>query len=306
MKGFLITLAVTAVAIVIVTYILPAVKFANPEDHVPQLVILAVLIGLVNSLIKPIAGILSFPINAMTLGLFGLVVNGLFLLLIAYVANTYFDVPFTIAGFPNSGLSVDVFDQRDRGRRADEPDHDGHRARRPGLASVTPDALRAAARRFGTPVYVTSVAALDAAEAELRGAFPDPWLRAYSVKANDVPAIIRRLGERGLAANVVSSGEWAAARKAGIGNDADHARGHRQDARRPPGRGAGGRRRRSAALGGRGEPGGARGAGWRWPGGPGSAVGAGRRSTSSSASTRTWRPRPTPASPSAAAPRSSA
>jgi diaminopimelate decarboxylase len=84
---------------------------------------------------------------------------------------------------------------------------------------VTPDALRAAARRFGTPVYVTSVAALDAAEAELRAAFPDPWLRAYSVKANDVPAIIRVLGERGLAANVVSSGEWAAARRAGIGND---------------------------------------------------------------------------------------
>ena len=83
---------------------------------------------------------------------------------------------------------------------------------------MTPDALRAAARRFGTPVYVTSVAALDAAEAELRGAFPDPWLRAYSVKANDVPAIIRRLGARGLAANVVSSGEWAAARRAGIDN----------------------------------------------------------------------------------------
>jgi diaminopimelate decarboxylase len=84
---------------------------------------------------------------------------------------------------------------------------------------VTPDALRAAARRFGTPVYVTSVAALDAAAAELRDAFPDPWLRAYSVKANDVPAIVARLGERGLAANVVSSGEWAVARRAGLPND---------------------------------------------------------------------------------------
>ncbi len=84
---------------------------------------------------------------------------------------------------------------------------------------MTPDALRAAAVRFGTPVYVTSAAALDAAAAELRDAFPDPWLRAYSVKANDVPAIIARLGAAGLAANVVSSGEWAAARRAGIGND---------------------------------------------------------------------------------------
>ena len=84
---------------------------------------------------------------------------------------------------------------------------------------MTHNALRAAARRYGTPVYVTSVAALDAATAELRAAFPDPWLRAYSVKANDVPAIIARLGAFGLAANVVSSGEWAAARAAGIGNE---------------------------------------------------------------------------------------
>jgi diaminopimelate decarboxylase len=89
----------------------------------------------------------------------------------------------------------------------------------PPDASDPSDRLRAAARRFGTPAYVTSVAALDAAAAALRDAFPDPWLRAYSVKANDVPAIIARLGAAGLAANVVSSGEWAAARAAGIAND---------------------------------------------------------------------------------------
>jgi diaminopimelate decarboxylase len=84
---------------------------------------------------------------------------------------------------------------------------------------MTPEALRAAARRFGTPVYVTSAAALDAAVAALRAAFPDPWLRAYSVKANDVPAIVERLAAHGLAANVVSSGEWAVATRAGIPND---------------------------------------------------------------------------------------
>ncbi len=75
-----------------------------------------------------------------------------------------------------------------------------------------------AARRFGTPVHVTDVAALEAAAAELAAAFPDPWLRAFSVKANDVPAVIGRLAATGLAANVVSSGEWAAARAAGLPN----------------------------------------------------------------------------------------
>src|SRR5262245_55484442 len=84
---------------------------------------------------------------------------------------------------------------------------------------MTPEALRAAARRFGTPVYVTSAVALEAAAAVLRAAFPDPWLRAYSVKANDVPALVGRLGALGLGANVVSSGEWAVARRAGLPNE---------------------------------------------------------------------------------------
>jgi diaminopimelate decarboxylase len=81
------------------------------------------------------------------------------------------------------------------------------------------EALREAARRFGTPVAVTSVAALEAAASELRDAFPDPWLRAFSLKANDVPAIVERLGALGLDANVVSRGEWATARRAGLPNE---------------------------------------------------------------------------------------
>jgi diaminopimelate decarboxylase len=80
------------------------------------------------------------------------------------------------------------------------------------------EALIGAARRFGTPVGVTSVPALAAAAAELRDAFPDPWLRAFSLKANDVPAVVGRLAGLGLDANVVSSGEWAAARTAGLPN----------------------------------------------------------------------------------------
>jgi diaminopimelate decarboxylase len=85
-------------------------------------------------------------------------------------------------------------------------------------AAVHGEALVRAARRFGTPVGVTSVAALAAAAQELRDAFPDPWLRSFSLKANDVPAVVARLSALGLDANVVSSGEWAAARAAGIPN----------------------------------------------------------------------------------------
>ncbi len=86
---------------------------------------------------------------------------------------------------------------------------------RDGLAGP----LRAAARRFGTPVFVTAVAALEATASELRDAFPDPWLRAFSLKANDVPAVVARLAALGLDANVVSTGEWAVARRAGVPNE---------------------------------------------------------------------------------------
>ena len=86
-------------------------------------------------------------------------------------------------------------------------------------AGVPPaDALRRAASRFGTPLYLTSVPMLEAAAAELRDAFPDPWLRAFSLKANDVPAVVARLGALGLDANVVSRGEWATAQAAGLPN----------------------------------------------------------------------------------------
>ncbi|HEY6012923.1 MAG TPA: hypothetical protein VIU37_02920, partial [Candidatus Limnocylindrales bacterium] len=81
------------------------------------------------------------------------------------------------------------------------------------------EALRRAANRFGTPLYVTDLAQLAAAAAEVRAAFPDPWLRHYSVKANDVPAIVAAVAGHGFGANVVSRGEWAAATRAGLPND---------------------------------------------------------------------------------------
>ncbi|MDH4141286.1 MAG: hypothetical protein OEV61_01630, partial [Chloroflexota bacterium] len=85
---------------------------------------------------------------------------------------------------------------------------------RPDLAA----ALRSVAGGRGTPAYVTDGGALAAACADMRAAFPDPIVRQYSVKANDTPAVIREVSARGFGANVVSRGEWAAARRAGVPN----------------------------------------------------------------------------------------
>ena len=85
----------------------------------------------------------------------------------------------------------------------------------PRLAPI----LRAAAARFGTPVQVTDASTLEASAERVRAAFPDPWLRAYSVKANDVADVVARVAGLGFDANVVSRGEWAVARRAGLHND---------------------------------------------------------------------------------------
>jgi diaminopimelate decarboxylase len=81
------------------------------------------------------------------------------------------------------------------------------------------ESLRVAARRFGTPLFFTDVATVDAACVAVAAAFPDPIIRLYSVKANDVPAVIAQVAARGFGANVVSRGEWALARRAGVPND---------------------------------------------------------------------------------------
>jgi len=78
--------------------------------------------------------------------------------------------------------------------------------------------LREAAARYGTPSYVTDLGELDRAARVVRDAFPDPWVRQYSVKANDVPEIVAEVASRGFGANVVSRGEWAIATRAGIPN----------------------------------------------------------------------------------------
>jgi diaminopimelate decarboxylase len=79
--------------------------------------------------------------------------------------------------------------------------------------------LARAAARLGTPVYVISMADVTAAASRLEDEFGPPWLRLYSLKANDLPAITSFLYGRGWGASVVSTGEWQHAGAAGVPNE---------------------------------------------------------------------------------------
>jgi putative membrane protein len=69
---FFIALA-TALSLLIVDLVVPGVDIAN----FPAALIAAVVIGLINSGIKPTINILSLPLTYLTLGGFSLIVNGI-------------------------------------------------------------------------------------------------------------------------------------------------------------------------------------------------------------------------------------
>lgn len=69
---------VSAIAIIITAYLLP-----NVVVTLTGALVLAVVLGLINMIIKPVVFFLTLPINILTLGLFSLVINALLVLLAA-------------------------------------------------------------------------------------------------------------------------------------------------------------------------------------------------------------------------------
>jgi len=102
---FLTWLATNAVALAVATRLLDGIRFTGPTQGsaeishklVPLLVVAAIL-GLITSFVKPVLKVLSFPFILLTLGLFLLVINALLLLLTGWVAGRL-GVGFHVDGF---------------------------------------------------------------------------------------------------------------------------------------------------------------------------------------------------------------
>jgi len=89
MKGFLFRLVITALGLWAAATIVPGVQI----DGWGSLVVAALLLGIVNAVIRPIILILTLPLTVLTLGLFILVVNGISLALVAWLMRG-----FTLSG----------------------------------------------------------------------------------------------------------------------------------------------------------------------------------------------------------------
>jgi putative membrane protein len=92
---FLVRLLVNAAALWVATQVVPGVTFAG--GWLPLLAV-AVVFGVVNAFIRPVAKILTFPLIIVTLGIFALVVNGLMLWLTSSLSEAL-GLGFHVGGF---------------------------------------------------------------------------------------------------------------------------------------------------------------------------------------------------------------
>ena len=97
MKGFLIRLLITALGLWVADQLLSGITITGTG----ALIISALLLGIVNAVIRPVILILTLPLTVLTLGLFVLVVNGISLAIAAWL------VPgFHIAGLWSATLGA--------------------------------------------------------------------------------------------------------------------------------------------------------------------------------------------------------
>lgn len=79
MLGVIANLLIGGLAVMAGSYIIPGVEVRGFLDAI----IAAVLIGVVNALVKPILLVLTLPLNLLTLGLFTFVINAVMILLVS-------------------------------------------------------------------------------------------------------------------------------------------------------------------------------------------------------------------------------
>ena len=88
--NYILKILLSALAVLIIGYILPGVEV----DSYVTAIIVAFVVGLLFTILKPILVILTLPVTILTLGLFLFVINAAMILL----ANSWID-GFSVSGF---------------------------------------------------------------------------------------------------------------------------------------------------------------------------------------------------------------
>ncbi len=99
-------LVVNAIALWITVAVVPDLEWAD-EKNLVNIVLLALIFGVINTYLKPFLKLLSLPLRLVTFGLFGLVLNTALFLLLAWVGDQ-FGFGFSVAGWPAGAFSAQV------------------------------------------------------------------------------------------------------------------------------------------------------------------------------------------------------
>jgi putative membrane protein len=95
--GFIARVFITGLGLLLADALLPGVRF----DGAASLWLAALLLGLVNAFVRPLVILVTLPLTLLTLGLFLLVVNGMMVLLVAWLMPS-----FHIAGLGSAILAA--------------------------------------------------------------------------------------------------------------------------------------------------------------------------------------------------------
>ena len=96
----IIRVLITAASLLVATLLLPGIELTagSTLSKVLTLVVVALIFGVVNAVLKPIVKVVGCVFYILTLGLIGLVVNALLLWLTSWVADKL-NLPFHVTGF---------------------------------------------------------------------------------------------------------------------------------------------------------------------------------------------------------------
>ena len=106
---FIVRILAGAVALAAAAWLIDGISVGpgTTGDRVLTLLVVALIFGLVNAIVRPIARLISLPLLILTLGLFTFVVNALMLMLTAWIGDQ-FDLAFEVDGFWSALLGAVV------------------------------------------------------------------------------------------------------------------------------------------------------------------------------------------------------
>ena len=95
MSGFLLRWSINLLALVVAGSAIPGIRI----ESVAMGIIAAGILGIINSVIRPVVLLLTLPINLLTLGVFTLVINAAMLMLVSAVVSGFVIESFRAAFF---------------------------------------------------------------------------------------------------------------------------------------------------------------------------------------------------------------